>query len=434
MELKNSKTTYLGKVDGRHKFAVNGHIGAVQMSENGQVWQDIKPQLVRDADGWHIENAPYYAEFKDNGTRLVCPDKNEPSKFLRLPGYSLVTALPKVLTSIPTKIDKQVLPSVVRIPTAWGYFEYGFENEQITFRVYFAKAPPATLFGKDTTKILLNAESAGLDIAKLLGEKIGLGIPRPKLAEASTSKEYPLGWTYKDGQLELLFDLVGKQFPLLLQNTTVQLRVTASADDAHIWGTSIALNDNSVYLAYDDAGIQSGFIFRDTNIGLNATIDSAYIMFRASFNGAGTQTAWFYAEEASEPATFSTHADFDARVMTTAKAIWDVTAWTQNAYYDSPSLVDPIQEAANTVALVDLGVRSVDKTTAAGKRAYSYDGSSTTCEQLNLVWSVAAGGWANIKNMRMGTGTVTATDLAHIRMGTGIIDVADIAKIGGVVV
>ena len=43
-------------------------------------------------------------------------------------------------------------------------------------------------------------------------------------------------------------------------------------------------------------------------------------------------------------------------------------------------------------------------------------------------------GWANIKNIRMGTGTVLATDISHIWFGTTAVAVADIAEINGVAV
>ena len=43
-------------------------------------------------------------------------------------------------------------------------------------------------------------------------------------------------------------------------------------------------------------------------------------------------------------------------------------------------------------------------------------------------------GWANIKNLRMGTGTILATDLSSIWFGTTEVAVADIAEIGGVAV
>ena len=60
--------------------------------------------------------------------------------------------------------------------------------------------------------------------------------------------------------------------------------------------------------------------------------------------------------------------------------------------------------------------------------------SSTRKTSIYCTYTPTAGGWANIANMRMGTGSVTATDIANIRMGTGSIAVADIAKIGGVAV
>jgi hypothetical protein len=54
IEIKNSKTTYLGKASGGDRYALDAFIGAVQMGEPEGLWQDIKPCLVRDADGWHI--------------------------------------------------------------------------------------------------------------------------------------------------------------------------------------------------------------------------------------------------------------------------------------------------------------------------------------------------------------------------------------------
>ena len=43
--------------------------------------------------------------------------------------------------------------------------------------------------------------------------------------------------------------------------------------------------------------------------------------------------------------------------------------------------------------------------------------------------TAGGGGWANIKNMRMGTGSITATDLASIWFGTTEVAVADIAEL-----
>ena len=57
-----------------------------------------------------------------------------------------------------------------------------------------------------------------------------------------------------------------------------------------------------------------------------------------------------------------------------------------------------------------------------------------TGDALLLEYTAGAAGWANIKNMRVGTGSITATDLSHIWFGTTSIAVADIAEFGGVAV
>ncbi len=57
---------------------------------------------------------------------------------------------------------------------------------------------------------------------------------------------------------------------------------------------------------------------------------------------------------------------------------------------------------------------------------------TSLCPKLVIAYTIA--GWANIKNIPMGTGKILATDIANIRMGTGSIAVADISDFGGVAV
>jgi hypothetical protein len=59
---------------------------------------------------------------------------------------------------------------------------------------------------------------------------------------------------------------------------------------------------------------------------------------------------------------------------------------------------------------------------------------STNKISVYATYTPAAGGWTNIKNIRAGTGSITATDLSHIWFGTTAVAVADIADINGVAV
>ena len=69
-----------------------------------------------------------------------------------------------------------------------------------------------------------------------------------------------------------------------------------------------------------------------------------------------------------------------------------------------------------------------------GFQAGKYTASHATNEDLYCVmvfvaYHAAAAGWANIKNIRAGTGVITATDLSDIWFGTTPVAVADIAEI-----
>ena len=66
----------------------------------------------------------------------------------------------------------------------------------------------------------------------------------------------------------------------------------------------------------------------------------------------------------------------------------------------------------------------------AGLKTYTI----ATAVAISLYGIGSTPGWANINNVRMGTGVVLATDIAYICMGTGKIDVADISDFNGVAV
>ena len=96
IELKNSKTTFLGRApDGRNRFAIDSSIGAIQMRESGGQWQDIQPQIVRDTDGFHVEGTPYAVKMSADGDRTIYPDKTDLSKLLYLPVPAFIKSLPK---------------------------------------------------------------------------------------------------------------------------------------------------------------------------------------------------------------------------------------------------------------------------------------------------------------------------------------------------
>jgi hypothetical protein len=323
IELKNSRKTYLGRASGGERYSLDAFIGAVQMREAGGEWEDIRPQLVRDSDGWHIAGAPYYAEIKDDGTRLFCPDRNEKSQYLRLPSPVYFAALTKNTVSNPAKLDRTLLPNQITIPTDWGEYRIIFSNTGMHFEVLFAKAPPSDVFGKDSPKILLDVEVSGFDIKQLIASKTGLGIPQPKLIVEEVkneSNQSRLDWSYQNGQLELGFDLSGLQFPVLLKNTTLNLQVEAGADDGYAKKYQYLNNYNNViYVGRDGSAVEVGGFYRFTGITIpqDSTIDDAYLELYETWSNSGNQTK-LRADDQNDSPQIASEADYYARTNTTA--------------------------------------------------------------------------------------------------------------------
>lgn len=103
-------------------------------------------------------------------------------------------------------------------------------------------------------------------------------------------------------------------------------------------------------------------------------------------------------------------------------------AVTQGTYYWLGTVSDGSTLYVNTG-----GTRSYK--TSWGNNAFTDDPTGLTPDAIIMsVYAEGTTGWANIKNIRIGTGLIATADLASIWFGTTEVAVADIAELGGVAV
>lgn len=307
VELRNSKITRLPNApDGRQRFALDCSIGAVQMREAGGEWQDIKPRLVKDTEGWHAEGTPYALKILDDGTRTIYPDRTDLGKYIHLPAPAMLQGLPKRIEG-----NKLIFYTPV--------FEVAYQltNTGIQFMILFIK-PPIPF-----DRITLDAEAVGLDIDKLLATKIGLGIPRPRLID-SKNVEGCLDWSYEAGKLKLGFGTKGLKFPILLKNTTIDKDVGADADDAWAYNTNF---DNTTQIRMGREGsadIRAFARFTGVTIPEGATIGAnCYASF---FVWLSTQPGLYIkikADDSANPSAPTDATEVFAITPTTAGVDWD---------------------------------------------------------------------------------------------------------------
>lgn len=390
MILRNSKRTQIAK----NKYAIDGHIGAILMSEDGKVWEDIKPRLVRDLTGWHVDGAPYYAEIKDDGTRLFCPDRNEKSKYFKLPSPPMLSTLTKNVISAPSKIDRQLLPNTVIMPyTDFADIIIEFTNTGMTFSVLFKKAPPRAF--KEQFKF--DAEVAGLDLKTLLACTEDIGIPRPRLVDANNEIKF-FDWTERHGELTLGFDLSGLEFPVLLQNTTIEEQVGASTDDGHEVSGTVTLNWGDFVL--DGTTEWIGARWDDINVPAGATVGTTYMIGYTHSTVYDDPNIEIWFENGSNPGTFTTGAsNISGRTPTSNSVVWNVSAIGEG-WSNTDSLTVPLQEVVDDNSGTGDALVLIAQGKQAGKRwqlrFWDYSGNASGMK-IHIEFEAGAAGQPTMK-------------------------------------
>ena len=179
---------------------------------------------------------------------------------------------------------------------------------------------------------------------------------------------------------------------------TFSARVGASADDCHAERTpatvfSITLATNYIGTTGDPDVEHAGVRYTNVTIPYQATITSAILTLRADATQSGTVVnVTIKSDSATNPATFSTASDWNARVRSSASVAWNsIPSWTSGTDYDSPDISTVIQGIVNRTgwASGNALVLFIENASSTNFRQFeSWDGSSTLAPLLTVVYTV----------------------------------------------
>lgn len=171
-------------------------------------------------------------------------------------------------------------------------------------------------------------------------------------------------------------------------------RPAANTDDGyytHASGGTLYTSGSYAYFGKSENAYDLVVRFPNVTIPPGSIISSAKITLQAYASLSGnTVTARIYGQDADNPATFSDAADYTARERTTAYADWAaVEAWTVDVDYDTPSLVEIIEEiierpgwaSGNAMAFF---IEDNGSSSFANRNAKTYEGSTTLCARLDV--------------------------------------------------
>jgi hypothetical protein len=171
----------------------------------------------------------------------------------------------------------------------------------------------------------------------------------------------------------------------------VNLKVSASADDAYDYSATEFWNSTSTMRVGDNSGKKAtmGLRFSAVSVPAGATITRAVLRVKSYQAWSNALHVKVSAEATDNPGSFtSASVRPSARVKTVRQVDWDPGAWSSGVWYDSPDLKDVVQEAVNRPGW-------------AGGNALvlllADDGSATSVNRLLYAYNSAAANGAELK-------------------------------------
>ena len=179
----------------------------------------------------------------------------------------------------------------------------------------------------------------------------------------------------------------------------VESRISSNNDDAEerMGGSGagdmyLSNNDLRMYrsISGNNRRMWWGLRFQNVNVPQGATITSATVTFRASGSDSSSAGMTLWGQLATNPTTF-TSASFNIsnRSQTSASVAWSVPQWSNNNYYDTPSLTAIVQEIVdqpgwspnNALVIVGQSTENQDR------RADSRNGSADDAPLLKVCYA-----------------------------------------------
>ena len=176
--------------------------------------------------------------------------------------------------------------------------------------------------------------------------------------------------------------------------TTVEVRVTASSDDAEEGASgSMYLNSSDLELVYSGGDQTVGMRFNGVGIPQGAAIVNAYVQFQVDEKTSVATLLTIQGEDIDNTATFiSSAGNISSRTRTAAAVPWSPVPWTTvgEAGPDqrTPDMASVIQEIVNRPGWSD-GNALVVIITGTGERvAESYNGDPAGAPLLHVEYTV----------------------------------------------
>ena len=397
IELKNSKLTYLGKAkEGKNKFALDCHIGAVQMREDGRDWEDIDPTL----DG--------------NGLPKKVPYELTPY-LTGMPGFHFKSKLSGEFDvrlksgRTPTIKGKTLdIQPIVPLPK--------IEGSQITWEDIYPDTNVVLACHNTGVSLrrILKSDEAPTEYDVTVSEVIKGTAQLLPLQPAIDAIGQPIEMTEKPiagGRTETLIkQIITKPEEIakpivypITDSTEVEVQVGNTANDGRRYtgSSGFSTTDTGQFVGYygSAAFYNCHYFARWEGVTISGTIDVSYVQIRGRDTPSGTPQLKVYGVDEDNPAAPTSAAEFDADALTTAAVDWD-GAWAKDTWVESPSLNSIFQELVDTYTIsndaIMVQIKNDGGTTSRFNYPMDYSFNSAYAPIIHIEYTESGGGGLSI--------------------------------------
>jgi len=372
-----SRLNELPALSGRRRFSLDASINWINYQDEKGFWQGIDTTLVPQVNGdFLMEKAPYAVLYKTNGERIVYPDRNNRSRYIRFP-VSKFLSDKSFIRQGNNLICNKTGYSIKHSPSPSG--------PRLLSEIWDLASYPS--------EMQFDVDLVGVSETELLSW-LPLGIQDSSRQDLTSRKMVA---SLKNGVLIFQYDLTGLVFPVFL-DPTLDLQVGATTDDTYEQESTGTSNINGAVIWYDSSTLNTqryyaGMRWNNGDISQGDTIDVAYISVYVTSTAYDDPNQNIHFEKTASPATFDgSSGEVTARTRTTASASW-IDTGVGSGWVNSPSIVTPFQElvdAYDPTALMVITRPNTNVRKYFESRSYNYSG-NVHGPKLHVEYTIGGG-------------------------------------------
>jgi hypothetical protein len=362
-------------------------IGPIHYERDGEMHEiDTRFRDGRSGFSDAVDDAPYHAEIRNDGTRRYWPRAEVENEWIEW-------------GQIEEQRGGRWRPfSTVRSGRNDNLLTFGTQRRELRVR--------ATPTGLKVDLVLERSTEAGQyrfpftlnnltvedGVLFSVAERRPIGRIRPITVYDAEGEAHDIDWAFTENAVEVTGDLSGLTFPVTIDPTVDSFQVGAGADDGHaLHETETLSTSGNVFFGYGFEEISAFWRFTDVTVPNGVDILSAHVEHTANGSSSFSFTTDISAQASDDAVSPTTYTAFTSASRTTQNVNWSPPNFTGDESYNTPDISDVVAEVVARAGWESGNALLIYHDTPEGtddavRQVYGYDQSASDASVFHVEW------------------------------------------------